>query len=133
MEGMTHALSQKDGLLHTMEKLWWKAQVAKWETIWRMLNEACADLSDFRNLSDLDKIGDAAFKLYEQLIKSDTILCAVSSWSLRGEALRWRGVGALTFSLYRHCVLSKLYESLPRVEKERKNTPISGIKDMKEG
>jgi hypothetical protein len=129
MLGMTHAIGQKHEPLEEPEKIWWKAQTAKWETIWRMLNEASVDLTDFSKLSDLHKIGEAAFKLYEQMtLDAFTCLCEVPPNTMREEAMRWRETATLVASLHRHCIMDKLNEIGP----EGKNTPLSGITTMKE-
>jgi hypothetical protein len=127
MLGMTHALSQKNEPLEQPELLWWKAQTAKWETVWRMLNEATADLNDFRQLSDLHRVAEAAFKLYEQMsVEAVTALLEVPSEKLREEAGRWRETATLIASLHRHCLMDKL-------EQASKNPAFSGITVVKEG
>jgi hypothetical protein len=129
MLGMTHALGQKHEPLEQPELLWWKAQTAKWETIWQMLNEASKDLEDFRQLSDLHRVADASFKLYEQLsVDAATALHEVPSESLRTEAARWRETGMLIASLHRHCLMDKLNQAT-----DGKTAPVSGITVMKEG
>jgi hypothetical protein len=132
MLGMTHALAQKHEPIEEPEKLWWKAQTVKWETIWRMINEASVDLNDFQKISELHKVAEAAFRLYEQMaVTAVTSLCEVSSESLHEEAVRWRETGTLIASLHRHCIMDKLNEVqfLPSC----KNPEESGIKEVKEG
>jgi hypothetical protein len=130
MLGLQHALSQKHEPLQEPERLWWKAQTVKWETIWRMLNEASVDLTDFRKISDLNRVSDAAFRLYEQMaIEAMTALLEVPSETLREEALRWRETGTLLASLHRHCLMDRLHESKVSTGK---NAGVSGIKEVKE-
>lgn len=127
MLGMTHANAQRHEPLEQPELLWWKAQTARWETIWQMLNEASKDLSDFRQLSDLHKVADAAFKLYEQMsVDAATTLHEVPSERLREEAARWRETGTLIASLHRHCLMDRLNEA-------SKNPAFQGITVMKDG
>lgn len=129
MLGMTHALAQKHEPIEPTEKNWWQAQTAKWETVWRMLNEASTDLSDFRKISNLHQVADAAFQLYEQLTLNGASLMEVPSDEIRAEALRWRETATLIASLHRHCVMDKLrLHQTPG----RKNAEESGIKDVKE-
>lgn len=132
MLGMTHALAQKHEPLEEPAKLWWRAQTAKWETIWRMVNEACVDLDDFQRISELHRVAEAAFRLYEQMAVDSAIsFCEVPSEALREEAIRWRETGTLIASLHRHCIMDKLNEVQP-VE-IGKIEPESGIKEVKEG
>lgn len=132
MLAMTHALAQKHEPLEDPEKLWWKAETVKWETIWRMINEATVDLGDFQKLSDLHKIAEAAFRLYEQMaVTAVTSLCEVPSEVLHEEAIRWRETGTLIASLHRHCLMDKLNDA--QFPTSCKNPPESGIKEVKEG
>jgi hypothetical protein len=131
MLGMTHALAQKQEPLEQPELLWWKSQTAKWETIWSMLNEATKDLEDFRQISCLCKVADAACQLYEQLaVDAAVSMLEVPADTLREEASRWRETGMLIASLHRHCILGKLEEAMLT---ESKNLGDSGITIMKEG
>lgn len=112
MLGMTHALAQKQEPLEQPELLWWKSQATKWETIWQMINEASKDLEDFRQLSALSKVANAAYQLYEQLaVDAAVSLLEVPAITLRAESERWRDTGMLISSLHRHCLLSKLEEA----------------------
>lgn len=129
MLGMTHAIGQKHEPIEEPEKIWWKAQTAKWETIWRMINEASVDLADFQKLSDLHKVGEAAFKLYEQMtVEALTMLSEVPTNTLREEALRWRETATLIASLHRHCIMGKLND-LPQ---GGKNASLPGITVLEE-
>lgn len=131
MLGMTHALSQKHEPLEQTELLWWKAQTAKWEAIWAMLNEASKDLDDFRQISNLHQVAEAAFRLYEKMsVDAATALLEVPSETLREEATRWRETGTLIASLHRHCIMDKLNE---HEVLGGKNATDSGITVMKEG
>lgn len=129
MLGLQHALSQKHEPIQEPEKIWWKAETARWETIWRMLNEASRDLTDFRRLSDLHKVSDAAFQLYEQMAVDAVVsLHEVPSEVLRDEALRWRQTGTLLASLHRHCLMDRLHAQCSG----SKNTADSGITVLKD-
>ena len=132
MLGMVHALSQKQEELHAQEKAWWKAQTAKWETIWMMINEASLNMTDFQQINKLCYIADTAFRLYEQIVvDSITALHEVPSEDMYEEALRWRETATLISSLYRHCLMDRLNEN-PEPPVKVKNTPESGIINMKE-
>lgn len=129
MLGMTHALAQKQEPLEQPELLWWKSQSAKWETIWGMINEACKDLGDFRQLSRLNQVADAAYQLYEQLaVDAAVSLLEVPPSTLRAESTRWRETGMLIASLHRHCLLDKLEEAT----RSGKTPGDSGITVVKE-
>ncbi len=131
MLGMTHALAQKQEPLEQPELIWWKAQTVKWETIWAMVNEASKDLEDFRQISKLHLVADAAFQLYEQIMVNAAVaLNEVPAQTLREEAARWRETGTLLASLHRHCILDKLNE---HQRLHRKNPSDSGITVVKEG
>lgn len=124
MLGLTHANAQKHEPLEKPAQAWWKAETAKWETVWGMLNDASSDLTDFRKISELGAVGDAAFKLYEQLlIDSMTSLSEVPSELLREEAMRWRETATLISSLHRHCIMDRLDEA----SQGGKNPVVSGI------
>lgn len=124
MLGMTHAIAQRHEPLEMPEKVWWKAQAAKWETVWGMLNQASKDLSDFKSLSELFRVAEAAFSLYEQMTLSSSALLEVPADSLRAEASRWREIGTLIASLHRHCLMDRLHAAHLT---EGKNAPNSGI------
>lgn len=112
MKGMLNANAQKNRDLTEPERLWWKSQTAKWETIWGMINEACACLNKVSQLPNLRRISDAAFTLYEQMsVDSVVMLREVPSSDLKKEALHWREIGVLTISLYRHCLMGKIHEA----------------------
>lgn len=130
MLGLQHAMAQKQAPIEEPEKAWWKAETVKWETIWRMLNEAARDLTDFRRLSDLFKVSDSAFRLYEQMtVDARTALLEVPSDALHEEALRWRETATLIASLHRHCIMDRLHETQVS---DRKTQADSGITMMKE-
>jgi len=132
MLGMTHALAQRHEPIEEPEKHWWRAETVKWETIWRMINEATVDLDDFQRLSDLHKVAEAAFNLYEQMaVNAVTSLCEVPTEVLHEEAVRWRETGTLIASLHRHCVMDKLNDA--RFLPSSKNPAETGITDLKEG
>lgn len=112
MKGMVNANAQKNRDLTEPERLWWKSQTAKWETIWAMINEACLNLDKVSQLPNLRRVSDAAFTLYEQMcVDAVVVLHEVPSSDLKKEALRWREVGVLTVSLYRHCLMGKIHEA----------------------
>lgn len=130
MCGTLSATNLRDSCAKPIEKSWWRAQTVKWETIWRMFNEASLDLSDFRCLSQIRGVGDASFALYEKLtVDAMVSLCPVSPDTLKTEALRWRELGTLIASLHKHCLMHQLDIH----NSTRKNSGKSGIKDMKEG
>lgn len=106
MRGTVHALSYPD-------QPWWKAQSVKWETIWRMINEACSNLKDRPALGD---VCTAAFTLHEQLaVKASVELCEIPADELRTESRRWR-------TLATHLTLLHEFS---------KNAANSGIIDMR--
>lgn len=126
MLGLTHANAQRHEPLEQPAQLWWKAQTAKWETLWGMLNEASTDLSNFAKLKELQEVSKAAFRLYEQLtVDAMVALVEVPSEVLREEAGRWRETATLVASLHRHCIMGKLEEA-------SKNPVFSGITEVKE-
>jgi hypothetical protein len=105
MHGTVHALSYPDP--------WWKAQAVKWETIWRMINEACSGLEGQPALED---VCSAAFALHEQLaVKAAVELCEVTADELKVESRRWR-------TLATHLTLLNEFS---------KKTANSGITDMR--
>lgn len=124
MDGTINALTERS-MAEGSDRLWWKAQTVRWETIWRMLNETRTEL---HRVEAVKRISDAAFTLHEQLtVVSITELCEVPTATIKEEALRWRSVAALISCLHSHYLLHQ-----PHISPEGKNAPNSGIIDMKE-
>jgi hypothetical protein len=129
MLGATHALAQKQEPLEQPELIWWKSQASKWETVWAMYNEASKDLEDFRQLSCLHRVADAAYQLYEQLaVDAMVSLSEVPAATLREESARWRETGMLLSSLHRHCLMGKLEEAT-RTGKIPEDSGITVVKE----
>lgn len=128
MLGMTNTLSERRNSREQREAAWWKAQTAKWETLWRMFTEAFKTPRDIGQLTDLRRVSEAAFALYEQMsIEAVISMTDVSGTTLRNEARRWREVGTLIASLHRHCLMNALTTT-----QTVKITPLSGITVTKE-
>lgn len=126
MHGTLHAMTEKASS-EGRGSFWWKAQTAKWETIWRMFNEVTTNF-DPQKLDDLRQVSDAAFALYEQLaIRATVDLQEVTSDVLRSESLLWRDVAVCLSNLHWQCSIHHVGSPM-----SRKTSGNSEIIDMED-
>jgi len=93
---MVNAELQFESSLPFPERLWWKAESARWSAVWSVLDQVLLAPADDRTLRSLRTVASAARDLYEQFVLAPpSELDDVPAASLHEEAVRWRRASQL--------------------------------------